>query len=106
MLRDLAPAGFNAGREGVMMSGRTSEHQVTVLVQRKAIEKAFPKIASTSQCVAFVERNVDSLRAIVNGRLKAGTMIEFAINRGWPERAIFVELTGSNLTRSKRWFTP
>ena len=106
MLRDLAAAGFNLARQGVMMSGRTHDHQVSVIVHRRAIEDSFPKIASASQCIAFVERNLDPFRGIVNAKLKAGKMIEFSVGQGWPDKALFVELTSSDLTQSRRWLAP
>jgi hypothetical protein len=106
MLRDLASAGFDVARQGVMMSGRTRDHQITVVVQRRAIEDSFPKIASQLQCVAFVERNLEPFRGIVNGKLKAGKTIEFAIEHGWPDRALFVELTSADIAQSRRWLVP
>jgi hypothetical protein len=106
MLRDLASTGFNADRQGVMMSGRTRDHQISVIVGRRAIEESFPKIASKLQCVAFVERNLEPFRGIVNGKLKAGRMTEFAIEHGWPDRALFVEVTNSDIAQSRRWLVP
>jgi hypothetical protein len=106
MLRDLASSGFDVARQGVMMSGRTRDHQISVIVERHAIEASFPRIASKLQCVAFVERNLEPFRGIVNGKLKAGKMIEFVIEHGWPDRALFVEVTTSDITRSKRWLVP
>lgn len=106
MLRDLTSAGFNAAHRGVVLSGRADHRRVTVVVQREAIEGSFPKIGSTLQCVAFVERNIDPVRDIANAKLRAGDGVEMPVSRGWPHADLLVELTMADLLRSRRWMTP
>jgi hypothetical protein len=102
---NLTSAGFDAGQQGVLLSGRTRNGEVLVVVHREGIEESFPGLASTSQCVSFVERNLASFRDIVNTKLSQGDIVALPATGGWhPE--ILVELTGIDVLRSRRWFTP
>ena len=49
-LRHVSSLGFNDARQGAMMSGRTSEHDVVVIVYWAALRKWFPRIISSEIC--------------------------------------------------------
>ena len=105
-LRHLTSAGFDAARQGVLLSGRAEHRNITVLVLRDAIEGSFPKIASTSQCATFVERNLIAFRDIAQAKLFADDFVELPALPGWPHADLLVEVTIPDLLRSRRWLTP
>ncbi|MEO8669067.1 MAG: hypothetical protein ABI399_11165 [Bauldia sp.] len=106
MLRDLTSSGFDAARKGVVLSGRAERREVTVVVDRDAIESSFPKIGSALQCVAFVERNLVPFRDMANAKLRAGQSVTVPKSHDRPHGDLLVELTATDLLRSRRWMTP
>jgi hypothetical protein len=105
-LRDLGADGFNEVRQGVMMSGHTWERDVFVIVHANAIKKAFPKNRSIEQCVSFVERNLEILRGLVNGKLTSGNTEDCGLDGGWRRPGYLVEIDTADLIRSLRWLAP
>jgi hypothetical protein len=106
MLRDLHAGDFNENGQGVMMSGRTFDRDVVVIVYRDAIGASFPKIASAAQCVSFVERNLDPFRGLVNRKLSDGKPAPSRPSRGRAGAGLFVEVDAFDVARAKRWLTP
>lgn len=105
-LRDLGADGFNEVRQGVMMSGRTWERDVFVIVHANAIKKAFPKNRSIEQCVSFVERNLEIFRGLVNGKLISGNTEDCGLEGGWRRPGYLVEIDSADLMRCQRWLAP
>jgi hypothetical protein len=105
-LRGLAADGFNENRQVVMMSGYAWERDVLVVVHANAIKTAFPKYCSGEQCVAFVERNLDAFRGLVNGKLAAGNMEDCEDDGRRRRSGYVVEIDFADLARSRRWLTP
>lgn len=105
-LRELTEGGFDAGRQAVLLNGRADNQQISVIVQRGAIEDAFPKLASTSQCVAFVGRNLGAFKDIANVKLRDGGFVALPPRGGWPYADLLVEVTAPDVMRSRRWLTP
>ena len=102
-LRHMSSLGFNDVRQGAMMSGRTSEHDVVVIVYWAALRKWFPRIISSENCVAFVERNLEPLRGIVERKLVAGHSMHRPSGAGRRQAALFVEVGPIEIARSRRW---
>ena len=105
-LRELTEGGFDPGRQAVILNGRAENRQVAVMVERGAIADAFPAVASTSQCVAFVGRNIGAFKDIANVKLRDGGFVAFPTNRDWPFADLLVEVTVSDVERSRRWLRP
>lgn len=103
-LRQLTSSGFDMARQGVVLSGLADHHKVTVIVKRAALGSAFPEVASSLLCVAFVERNLIALRDIVNGKLRTGGISPPGAG-SWAED-VLVEVTAADILRSRRWLNP
>jgi hypothetical protein len=86
-----------------MMSGRTREHEVVVIVYWAAIRRWFPRIISSEACVAFVEHNLEPLRSIVERELISGNSTHLPSRAGRREAALFVEIGPTEIARSRRW---
>jgi len=103
-LRELTSSGFDISHQGVVLSGLADHHRIAVVVTPAAIGTAFPTIATTTQCVAFVERNLVALKDIANGKLRNGN--SSARPAGVWSGETLVEVTALDILRSKRWLTP
>lgn len=102
-LRHLLSLGFNDARQGAMISARTSEHEVVVIVYWAGLRQWFPRIISSEACVAFVERNLEPLRGIVERKLISGNSMHLPSSAGRRESALFVEVGPIDVARSRRW---
>ena len=102
-LRYVSSLGFNVARQGAMISGRTREHEVVAIVYWAALRHWFPRIASSDACVAFVERNLEPLRGIVERKLISGNSTRLPSHAGRREAALFVEVGPVEIERSRRW---
>jgi hypothetical protein len=102
-LRHVSSLGFNVARQGAMISGRTPEHEVVVIVYWAALRRWFPLIASSEACVAFVERNLEPLRGIIERKLMSGKSTLVPSHSGRREAALFVEVGPAEIARSRRW---
>jgi hypothetical protein len=89
-----------------MMSGYTWDCDVSVIIHSTAITMAFPKNHSTQQCVSFVERNLDALRSVVNGKLASGNAEGDGVDGGRKRAACLIEIDCTDLQRSRRWLAP
>jgi hypothetical protein len=99
-LRQLRSAGFDAARMNVVLNGQAARIQVSVLVQRDAIEEVFPKIEMAGQCLVFVERNLEPLRHVAQAKLQAGRFLQ---TPGAPAGDLQIELRTADLLRAHRW---
>jgi hypothetical protein len=102
-LRYVSSLGFNVARQGAMISGRTGDHEIVVIVYWAAIRRWFPSIVSSEACVAFVERNLEPLRGIIERELISGKSTRLPSHAGRREAALFVELGPVEIERSRRW---
>ena len=105
LLHHLTSSGFDTVRQGVTLVGRAMQRSVLIVIRRKAIEECFPRIGSTDQCVAFVERNLLPFQDVANAKLRTGAFSDLPGHGAWhPD--LLIDVTPADLMRARRWMAP